>query len=74
MGQTTDLQVLWFQEREKSRSLFTLIPKPPFYTKGPQIGAFNGGLLGDWQSGVFHHFHTLCEEGYLDNCEKKVRF
>jgi len=53
MGQTTDLQVLQFQEREKSHSLFILNPKPHFYTKGPQIGAFNGGAFAWWLAAFF---------------------
>lgn len=39
-------------KREKSRSLFILSPKPPFYTKG-LAHSTGGGLLYDWQAAVF---------------------
>lgn len=62
-------------KREKNPALYSRwFPSPPFILKDLRLVHSTGGLLGDWQAGVFHHFHTLCEEGYLDNCEKKVRF
>lgn len=59
-------------KREKNPTLHSCwVPIPPFILKDLRLVHSTGGLLGDWQAGVLHHFHTLCEEGYLDNCGKK---